>query len=95
MNKNETSSPVENSLTCHLSLRKSWASALVGIAIEEGYIGSVDDPITEYIPELKGPRMGKITIRDLLTMSSGLKYSGEGSGGGPSGTTLRPTTTRT
>ena len=65
------------------STAKSWVSALVGIAIEEGYIGSVGDPITNYIPELKGPRMDRITIRHLLTMSSGLKYSGEGGGGGP------------
>ena len=64
------------------SVAKSFVSALVGIAIEEGYIGSVDDPITKYIPELKEPGMDKITIRHLLTMSSGLKYSGEGGGGG-------------
>ena len=67
------------------SVAKSFVSALVGIAIEEGYIGSVDDPITKYIPELKRPGMDKITIRHLLTMSSGLEYSGEGGGGGPFG----------
>ena len=67
------------------SVAKSFVSALVGIAIQEGYIGSIDDPITTYIPELKGPGMNKITIRHLLTMSSGLEYSGEGGGGGPFG----------
>ena len=67
------------------SVAKSFVSALVGIAIQEGHIGSVDDPIIEYIPELKGPGMEEITIRHLLTMSSGLKYSGEGGGGGPLG----------
>jgi CubicO group peptidase (beta-lactamase class C family) len=67
------------------STAKSFVSALVGIAIEEGYILSVDDPITKYIPELKGQGMDGVTIRNLLTMSSGLKYSGEGSGGGPFG----------
>jgi len=67
------------------STGKSWVSALVGIAIEEDHIGSVEDPIIEYVPELKGRGMDKITIRDLLTMSSGLAYSGEGSGGGPFG----------
>lgn len=65
------------------STAKSFDSALIGIAIQEGYIGSVDDPITKYIPELKQQGMSKITIRNLLTMSSGLKYSGDGSGGGP------------
>ncbi|MDP8974593.1 MAG: beta-lactamase family protein [Actinomycetota bacterium] len=67
------------------SVAKSFVSALVGIAIQEGHIGSVDDPITEYIPELEGQGMDKVTIRHLLTMSSGLKYSGEGGGGGPFG----------
>jgi len=67
------------------SVAKSFVSALIGIAIEEGYIGSVDDPITKYIPELEQPGMDKITIHHLLTMSSGLKYSGEGGGGGPLG----------
>jgi CubicO group peptidase (beta-lactamase class C family) len=67
------------------SVAKSFVSALVGIAIEEGYIGSVDDPVTKYIPELEQPGMDKITIHHLLTMSSGLKYSGEGGGGGPLG----------
>ena len=67
------------------SVAKSFVSALVGIAIEEGYIGSVEDPITKYVPELEGPGMDKITIRHLLTMSSGLRYTGEGGGGGPLG----------
>jgi CubicO group peptidase (beta-lactamase class C family) len=67
------------------SVAKSFVSALVGVAIEEGHIGSVDDPITQYIPELKGQGMDEITIRHLLTMSSGLEYSGKGGGGGPLG----------
>ena len=74
-----------NSTQTSFSTAKSFVSALVGVALEEGYIGSVNDPITKYIPELKGQGMDKVTIRDLLTMSSGLKYSGEGSGGGPFG----------
>jgi CubicO group peptidase (beta-lactamase class C family) len=67
------------------STAKSFVSALVGIAIREGHIGSVDDPVTEYIPELEGQGMDKVTIRHLLAMSSGLEYSGEGGGGGPLG----------
>ena len=75
-----------NSTQTSFSVAKSFVSALVGIAIEEGYIGSVEDPITKYIPELREePGMERITIRHLLTMSSGLKYSGEGGGGGPFG----------
>jgi CubicO group peptidase (beta-lactamase class C family) len=59
-----------------MSVAKSVLSALAGIAIGEGRIGSVDDPITRYIPELLGRdrRFGQITLRHLLTMRSGLRY---------------------
>jgi CubicO group peptidase (beta-lactamase class C family) len=55
---------------------KSFTSALVGIAIQEGYIGSVDDAITDYLPELaqRDERFQDITIRHLLLMASGLEY---------------------
>src|SRR5215216_5968524 len=66
----------ERSLNTSFSMAKSFASALVGIAIDEGHIKSVDEPITNYIPELleKDERFKSITIRHLLTMSSGIKY---------------------
>jgi CubicO group peptidase (beta-lactamase class C family) len=66
----------ETSLQTSFSMAKSFASALVGIAIDEGYIESVDEPITNYLPELleKDKRFKSITIRNLLTMSSGIKY---------------------
>jgi CubicO group peptidase (beta-lactamase class C family) len=66
----------ERSLSTSFSMAKSFTSALVGIAIDEGYIKSVDEPITNYIPELlkKDKRFESITIRNLLTMSSGIKY---------------------
>lgn len=62
------------------SVAKSFVSTLVGIAIEEGYISSLDDPVTDYIPELLevDPRMSDITIRNLVSMSSGLKYTEAG-----------------
>jgi CubicO group peptidase (beta-lactamase class C family) len=65
-----------DSLQTSFSMAKSYAPALVGIAIDEGYIKSVDEPITNYIPELreKDERFKSITIRNLLTMSSGIKY---------------------
>jgi CubicO group peptidase (beta-lactamase class C family) len=58
------------------SSAKSFASTLVGIAISEGHIQSVNDPITMYLPELldRDPVFADITIRDLLMMSSGIKY---------------------
>jgi CubicO group peptidase (beta-lactamase class C family) len=66
----------ERSLNTSFSMAKSFASALVGIAIDEGYIKRVDEPITNYIPELleKDKRFRSITIRHLLTMTSGIKY---------------------
>jgi CubicO group peptidase (beta-lactamase class C family) len=58
------------------SVAKSFASTLVGIAIEEGTIASLDDAVTDYIPELleRDPRFGDITIRHLITMVSGLRF---------------------
>jgi CubicO group peptidase (beta-lactamase class C family) len=66
----------EHSLNTSFSMAKSFASALVGIAIDEGDIKSVDEPITKYLPELleRDRRFKSITIRHLLTMSSGIKY---------------------
>ena len=59
------------------SMAKSFVSFLIGAAIDEGLIKSVDDPMTIYIPELLGrdPGFEKITIRNLLEMRSGLKYN--------------------
>jgi CubicO group peptidase (beta-lactamase class C family) len=65
-----------NSTVTSFSIAKSFVSALVGIAINEGCINSVEDPITKYVPELleKDPRYQNITLRHLLTMSSGIRY---------------------
>lgn len=58
------------------SVAKSFVSTLVGIAIDEGLIASVDDPVTNYIPELaeRDPRFERISLRHLLTMTSGIRY---------------------
>ena len=64
-----------DSLNTSASVSKSIVSALVGIAIADGLIHSVDDPIVRYLPELEGKDAGDITIRQLLTMSSGLKHN--------------------
>jgi CubicO group peptidase (beta-lactamase class C family) len=63
-----------DSTVSSFSVAKPVVSALVGIAIAQGRIGSVDDPVTRYLPELahRDPRFGAITLRHLLTMSSGL-----------------------
>jgi len=58
------------------SMAKSFISFLIGAAIDDGLVNSVNDPMTKYIPELakRDPRFGKITIKNLLEMRSGLKY---------------------
>jgi CubicO group peptidase (beta-lactamase class C family) len=65
-----------DSLVTSFSVSKSFDSALTGIAIQEGSIKSVNDPITDYIPELaeRDTRFNDIQIRDLLMMASGLRY---------------------
>lgn len=63
-----------DSLCTTWSVSKSVTSALVGIAIADGYIKSIDDPIVNYLPELKGQGFDLITIKNLLTMGSGIRY---------------------
>jgi CubicO group peptidase (beta-lactamase class C family) len=62
------------------SVAKSFVSTLVGIAVAEGAIRSIDDPITTYLLELaaRDPRFGAIPIRHLLDMSSGIRYEENG-----------------
>ena len=61
------------------SVSKSITSLLCGIAVDEGYLESIDDPVTKYLPELKrkDPRWGRLTIRYLLCMFSGLDFDDE------------------
>lgn len=59
------------------SAAKSFVGLLIGIAIDEGYINSFDDPINEYL-NFSVPNDSLITIRHLLTMSSGLNWSESG-----------------
>jgi CubicO group peptidase (beta-lactamase class C family) len=65
-----------DSIVTSFSVAKSFVSALVGIAIGEGKIASVHDPITRYLPELvqRDSRFAEITIENLLRMSSGIRY---------------------
>jgi CubicO group peptidase (beta-lactamase class C family) len=64
------------SLQTSFSAAKSFVSTLVGIALDEGLIESIEDPVTDYVPELaaRDPGFRQITLRHLLTMSSGIRY---------------------
>lgn len=53
---------------------KSFDSTLIGAAIADGYISSVNDPVIQYIPEIAGRGLDELTIRDLLLMNSGIHY---------------------
>ncbi|WHU03876.1 MULTISPECIES: serine hydrolase domain-containing protein [unclassified Sphingomonas] len=57
------------------SVAKSFTSSLVGAAIKDGYIKSVDELVTKYIPELAGSGYDGVTIAQLLTMTSGVKWN--------------------
>jgi CubicO group peptidase (beta-lactamase class C family) len=63
-----------DSIVTSFSSAKSVNSALIGIAIDEGLIGSVDDPVVDYIPEIRGRGLDELTIKHLLDMSSGIAY---------------------
>ena len=65
----------QNSLATSMSVAKSFTSALIGIAIKEGHIKSVDDDVTDYVPELKDSGYKGVTIKHLLQMSSGIEFS--------------------
>lgn len=56
------------------SVAKSVTSTLVGVAIKDGYINSVDDLVTDYIPDLRGSGYDSVTIHQLLTMTSGVRW---------------------
>ncbi len=57
------------------SIAKSVTSTLVGAAMKDGAIKSLDDPVTRYIKGLRGSAYDDVTVRQLLTMTSGVKWN--------------------
>lgn len=57
------------------SVAKSFTSTLVGAAVKDGFIASIDDPVTKYVPELKGSGYDGVTVKQILTMTSGVKWN--------------------
>ena len=57
-----------------MSVVKSITSTLIGIAIKDRYIKSIDDPVTKYLPALVGSAYEGVTIRNLVQMASGVKW---------------------
>lgn len=72
----------ENSVFPLHSCSKSFTSALIGIAIKQGYIGGMDDLLSDYLPQVAELTGGKqdLTLRHLLTHTSGLEWYEWGGG---------------
>ncbi len=65
----------EETLWISFSVSKSVTSMLLGAAIQEGYINSVDDPVSQYLPRLKGSTYDEVSIRNILHMASGVEWN--------------------
>ncbi|MDM0011227.1 serine hydrolase [Variovorax sp. J22P168] len=57
------------------SVAKSFTSTLLGAAVREGHIRSLDDKVSDYIQEMKGSAYDEVSIRQLLTMTSGVRWN--------------------
>lgn len=57
------------------SMAKSFVSAMVGVAVEEGDIASIDDPVKKYLPELTSATFNGVTIKHILQMASGVAFN--------------------
>ncbi len=57
------------------SVAKSFTSTLAGAAIKDGYIKSLDDKVSDYLPDMKGSVYDDVSIRQLLTMTSGVRWN--------------------
>lgn len=64
----------EDSLWVSYSMSKSATSMLLGAAIQDGYIASVDDMVTDYLPRLKGSSYDEVSLKDVLQMASGVEW---------------------
>ncbi len=57
------------------SVAKSFTSTLLGAALKDGFIASLDDPVTKYLPQLVGTAYDGVSVRQLATMTSGVKWN--------------------
>src|SRR4029078_12943757 len=68
--------PDSSTTRCNsFSIAKSITSTLVGVAMKDGFIKSLDDRVTQYVSSLRGSAYDDVTIRQLLTMTSGVKWN--------------------
>ena len=57
------------------SVAKSFTSTLVGAALKDGFIKSMDDKVSDYLPDMKGSAYDDVSVRQLLTMTSGVAWN--------------------
>jgi CubicO group peptidase (beta-lactamase class C family) len=57
------------------SVAKSFTSTLLGAAVKDGFIASMDDPVTKYLPKLAGTGYDGVSVEQLATMTSGVKWN--------------------
>lgn len=65
----------QNSIVPSFSMSKSVISILIGMAIEDGYIASVQDPVTKYVPGMRSEAFDTISIENVLQMTSGVEFN--------------------
>ena len=65
----------ESTRTISWSMAKSFISAMIGIALDEGSIASIEQPVDFYVPELQGSGYETVRIKDVLQMSSGIAFN--------------------
>ncbi|MFT6724683.1 MAG: CubicO group peptidase (beta-lactamase class C family) [Arenicella sp.] len=57
------------------SVAKSFLSALIGVAVEQGKVENINDPVTKYVPSLVASGYNGVTIKNVLPMSSGIAFN--------------------
>ena len=57
------------------SVAKSFTATLLGAAVKDGFIASLDDPVTKYLPQLAGTAYDGVSVKQLATMTSGVKWN--------------------
>lgn len=57
-----------------MSVAKSISTTLVGVAVQDGFISSVEDPLTRYLPQFEGTAYDGVSVRNLMQMTSGVQW---------------------
>jgi len=64
----------ENTRWMSMSIIKSFTASLVGASVQDGFIKSIDDPLTKYLPRFAGSAYEQVTVRNLIQMASGVRW---------------------